>query len=241
MTEAELLRIALRTNFKTYVQYVHSVLNPGQEFEDNWHIDCLCWWAAEIMAGRKKRCAVVLSPRTLKSQIFSVAMPTFMLGHNPSATFFCVSHNGPVSDQFNSDRRKVLMAKRYMEAYPRTRLSLQKNTESYFETTAGGSCRAATPGRGVTGLGADFLIVDDIVNAADANNVALHAERVEWLQNSFFTRTNRPNDAVHVIIGQRLHYYDPIGALLATGDYESLVIPAIAQKDETYEYEDTLA
>jgi predicted phage terminase large subunit-like protein len=241
MTEAELFLFALRTNFKAFVQYVFGVLNPGQEFEDNWHIDYLCWWAMEIMAGRKNRSAIVAAPRTLKSLLFSVALPTFMLGHNPGARFFCVSHNGPVADQFNSDRRKVIMSKRFMEAFPPTRLSPTKNTESFFETTAGGSCRAATPGRGVTGLGADVLLVDDIVNAGDANNIALHQERVDWLQTSFFTRTNRPNDAIHIIIGQRLNYYDPIGALLATGEYESAVIPAIAQKDEIYEYGDVRA
>jgi hypothetical protein len=36
-----------------------------------------------------------------------------------------------------------------------------------------------------------FRIGNDIVDAKDAKNVRLHAERVAWLQSGFFTRTNR--------------------------------------------------
>jgi len=236
MNEVELFNHSMRMDFKFYVQVAFEILNPGQPFEDNWHIDLLCHTAMEIRDGRKRRVAIVLPPRSLKSLIFSVALPTYILGLDPTATFLFVSHNLQLTNDLSSDRRKILMSKRFEDAFPGTRLSPSKNTESYFETTAGGSCRATTPGKGVTGLGAKYLLVDDIVDAKDANNIRLHAERVDWLHRGFFTRTNRANEAIQVIIGQRLHYFDAIGALLATGDYESLVIPAIAQQDEVYEW-----
>jgi len=240
MNEVELFNQMTRTDFKFYVQVVFEILNPGQKFEDNWHIDLLCHWAMEIMAGRKRRAAIILPPRSLKSLIFSVALPTYILGHNPTATFLFVSHNLQLTNDLSSDRRKILKSKRYEDTFPETRLSPSKNTEAFFETTAGGSCRATTPGKGVTGLGADYLFVDDLVDAKDANNVRLHAERVDWLHRGFFTRTNRANEAIQIVIGQRLHYFDAIGLLLATGDYESLAIPAIAQQDEVYEWGDSI-
>ena len=236
MNEVELVNHSVRSDFKLSVQVVFEILNPGQSFEDNWHIDLLCNMAMEIMAGRKKRVAIVLPPRSLKSLIFSVALPTYILGHDATATFLFVSHNLQLANDLSSARRKIVTSKRFMGAFPETRISPSKNTEASFETTAGGSCRATTPGKGVTGLGAKYLFVDDIVDAKDANNIRLHAERVDWLHRGFFTRTNRANEAVQVIIGQRLHFFDAIGLLVATGDYESLVIPAIAQQDEVYRW-----
>jgi predicted phage terminase large subunit-like protein len=236
MNEVELFNHSMRNDFKFFVQVVFEILNPGQPFEDNWHIDLLCHSAMEIKAGRTKRVAIVLPPRSLKSLIFSVALPTYILGHDPTATFLFVSHNMQLTNDLSSDRRKIVMSKRFTGAFPETRISPSKNTEAFFETTAGGSCRATTPGKGVTGLGAKYLFVDDILDAKDANNIRLHAERVDWLHRGFFTRTNRANEAIQVIIGQRLHFFDAIGLLLATGDYESLVIPAIAQQDEVYKW-----
>jgi predicted phage terminase large subunit-like protein len=236
MNETDLFQQSMRDDFKFYVQVVFEILNPGQRFEDNWHIDLLCHAAMEILAGRKRRIAIVLPPRALKSVIFSIALPTFALGRDPTATFMFVSHNMQLTTELSSGRRKVMASKRYKDAFPNTRLSASKNTELHFETTAGGSCRATTPGKGVTGLGAKYLFVDDIVDAKDANNVRLHADRFAWLQRGFFTRTNLPNEAIQVIIGQRLHYYDTIGHFLATGDFEQIVIPAIENKDKVYEW-----
>src|ERR1035437_9467794 len=156
MNEVELFNHSVRSDFKLYVQVVFEILNPGQSFEDNWHIDLLCHCAMEIMAGRKKRVAIVLPPRSLKSLIFSVALPTYILGRDPTATFLFVSHNLQLTNDLSSDRRKIVMSKRFEEAFPETRISPSKNTEAFFETTAGGSCRETTPGKGVTGLGAKY-------------------------------------------------------------------------------------
>ena len=236
MNEVELFNHSVRSDFKLYVQVVFDILNPGQPFEDNWHIDLLCHWAMEIMAGRKEK-AGGDRPSAAVAEVADLlgGVPTYILAHDPTATFLFVSHNLQLTNDLSSDRRKIVTSKRFMGAFPETRISPSKNTEAFFETTAGGSCRATTPGKGVTGR-AKYLFVDDLVDAKDANNIRLHAERVDWLHRGFFTRTNWANEAIQVIIGQRLHFFDAIGLLVATGDYESVAIPAIAQQDEVYRW-----
>ena len=133
MNEVELFNHSVRSDFKLYVQVVFEILNPGQSFEDNWHIDLLCHCAMEIMAGRKKRVAIVLPPRSLKSLIFSVALPTYILGHDPTATFLFVSHNVQLTNDLSSDRRKIVMSKRFEEAFQgRERGSVRQRTPRRF-------------------------------------------------------------------------------------------------------------
>lgn len=234
MSNASLRNFLLRKDFNLFVEMCFVHLNPGQVLKPNWHIDLLCDWAKQIMDGEKQRIIVALPPRSLKSLIFSVALPAFVLGRNPSTHILCASHNADLANKLSSDCRKVMTAEFYLEAFPGTRLSPLKNTEDYYETTLNGSRRAVSPNGGLTGLGGDILIVDDLVDAKDAHNVRLHEERRNWLHKSFFTRTNNANKTVQIVVGQRLSTVDYMGALIASGDYETLAISAIAQRNETY-------
>ncbi len=76
-----------------------------------------------------------------------------------------------------------MMADMYALAFPETKIS--KSTETYFETTANGSRRAASAEGGVTGLGGHVVIADDLVNANDAHNLKVHQARTEWFFRSF--------------------------------------------------------
>lgn len=238
MNEAEVLDFLTQTDFVLFVERCFAHLHPDQLLKQNWHIDLLCWWAEEIRHGKKQRVIIALPPRSLKSLIFSVAFPAYLLGHKPSMNIVCASHNADLAEKLSLDCRKVITAPFYREAFPKTRLSTEKNTLEYYETTMHGSRRATSPHTGITGVGGDVLLVDDLVDAKDAHNVRVHEERAVWLQKSLFTRTNTPNETVHVIIGQRLSTVDFMGKLIASGDYETLAIPAIAQQDEEYDMGD---
>jgi len=45
---------------------------------------------------------------------------------------------------------------------------------------------------------------------------------------SLFTRLNKPNEGIVVVIGQRLHIADPMGAIAEPMRMEAVAIPAIA-------------
>jgi hypothetical protein len=41
ISQQAILRAALATDFRSFVQYVFGVLRPGIEFRPNWHIDAM--------------------------------------------------------------------------------------------------------------------------------------------------------------------------------------------------------
>ena len=80
-----------------------------------------------------------------------------------------------------------------------------------------------------------MIIADDLVSANDAHNVKVHQDRTDWFFRSLHTRLNKPNEGIVVVIGQRLHIADPMGAIADAMRMEAVAIPAIAQEDRTYD------
>ena len=79
-----------------------------------------------------------------------------------------------------------------------------------------------------TGFGADYIIVDDLTKAADADHAAMRAASVDYFRGSLVTRLNDAACGRIIVIGQRLHEEDVPGHCLESGIYRHLNLPAVA-------------
>jgi hypothetical protein len=96
-----------------------------------------------------------------------IALPAWLLGHDPAAQIICVSYGQELSDKLARDCRTTIMSGWYQALFP-TRLSAHKQAVQEFVTTKQGF-RLATSVRGVlTGRGADFIIIDDPLKPDEA-------------------------------------------------------------------------
>jgi len=87
---------------------------------------------------------------------------------------------------------------------------------------------------GVTGLGADFIIIDDPVQIKDSEN-----EKQLQRVNSFFdseirTRLNNPKKGAIVIVAHRLAEDDLPGHVLDEGGWTHVKLPLIAPRSRTF-------
>jgi predicted phage terminase large subunit-like protein len=220
-------------DFLLFVEWAFSELHPGQTLAMNWHLEALTELARQVVEHETRYVMVALPPRSLKSFIFSVCLPAYLLGRNPGMQVLCASYGIELARQLSSDCRKIMMADMYALAFPETKIS--KSTETYFETTANGSRRAASAEGGVTGLGGDVVIADDLVNANDAHNLKVHQARTEWFFRSFLSRLNVSNTGIAIVVGQRLHIDDSMARIARCFEMDVLAIPAIAQDDHTFD------
>ncbi len=114
--------------------------------------------------------------------------------------------------------------------FPRTRTI---NTVSQWETAAGGGVKAVGVGAGVTGFGAQLIIIDDPVKSrADAESETLREKVWDWYRNDLYTRLE-PNGSI-ILIQTRWHEDDLAGRLLNDmadgGDqWEVVNLPALAE------------
>src|SRR6202048_2039333 len=73
----------LADDFSAFVMKVFETVSPGV-FLPNWHIDAMTYVAELVIAGKINRLITTVPPRHLKSIIFTVALPAFLLGQDPT-------------------------------------------------------------------------------------------------------------------------------------------------------------
>lgn len=240
MYEAELLYAVLRTDFKPFVRKVFNELS-GDTFKDNWHIDLICSEIMDMIEGKNKRLIINIPPRHLKSIICSVALPAFLLGHNPETSIICVSYNDSLAEKFASDCRRIMMCPWYMEMFPHTRLTTSRRAIADFETTHGGGRMSTSIGGTLTGRGADWIIIDDPLKPSDVMSDLQRDKVNEWYGSTLCSRLNDKATGKIILIMQRLHENDLTGFLLnSEAGFKHIRLPAIADADETWHYTDRI-
>ena len=220
-----------RLDFWVFVQRVFVELT-GEPFLDNFHIQLLCAEVDRIRTQVNTRLAIALPPRSLKSIIVSIALPAWLLGHNPSNQIVCASYGQELSDSFSADCRRIMLTPWYRRLFPATRLVRQ--SLQHLETTKGGKRYATSVGGSLTGIGANVIIVDDPTKPGEALSDAERNKANEWARHTLFTRINNKADDRIIIVMQRLHEDDMIGHVLECAPFELIAFAAIAQEDEVH-------
>ena len=227
-----------RLHLAGFLKRVFDELEPGTEYLDNFHIHVLIDALEELRFGRRRRLAIAMPQRSLKSLLISVAFVAWLLGHDPTLRIICASYGQELADKLASDCRKIMQTKWYKRMFPGTRLAPGRQSLGNFETTAGGGRMSTSVGGVLTGFGADFIIVDDPSKPSESLSDAERATINDWIQHTLFTRLNDKRNGRIVIVMQRLHEDDVIGNVVekTQGDFKVLAFPAIAQVDEIHTY-----
>lgn len=221
----------LRRDFVTFLMKVFATTNPGQDYRHNWHIDAIAYLIGEALAGRKPRLIINLPPRYLKSVIVSVALPAWVLGHDPSRRIICASYGDELSRKHARDFRLVVESQWYRDLFPAMRIDPRKNTEAEIATTANGFRYATSVGGALTGRGANIIIVDDPLKAAEAESDAERVRVNEWFDSTLYTRLDDKAQGIVIVAMHRLHQDDVTGHLTERGGFAVLTLPAVADGD----------
>lgn len=229
------LRALQRQDFITFLQLVFEQVSPGEKFELSLAVEAIAYVLDQVMRGRRRRQIIAVPPRSLKSICASVALPAFILGHRPTAKIICVSYSADLAAKHSADCRAVMKSAWYRALFPRTRISADKDTESYFRTTAGGYRDATSVGGTLTGKGGDLIIVDDALKPQDALS-EVQRERVNnWYSTTLISRLNNKSKDAILIVMQRLHVDDLIGHVTRQERWDQLILPAIADDYQVVE------
>ena len=225
----------LRSDFCSFIMGSFSVLNPTTEYLHNWHIEVIAAELEKCRLGETKRLIITVPPRSLKSHCASIALPAWLLGHNPSKQIIAASYGQELANKLAVDCRTLMTSKLYRELFPGTQLSAMRKPE--FATTRGGVRFATSVGGTLTGRGADFLIVDDPMKPDEALSDIQRKSVNAWYDHSLYSRLNDKIKGCIIVIMQRLHEDDFVGHLLEQGGWRLVRFPAIAEEDEQHSIE----
>jgi hypothetical protein len=119
----------LRNDLVSFVHRCFQSVNPGAPFYDNWHIEAIAARLAEVLRGNIRRLIINMPPRYLKSLIVSIALPAYLLGHNPRAKIFVISYGAELADKHASDFRAIVTSGWYRRAFPLMRIARSHENE----------------------------------------------------------------------------------------------------------------
>jgi predicted phage terminase large subunit-like protein len=220
-------RATARKDYSFYLEMVHfGKYKPAK------HHFLLCDAVKRICNGSLKKLMVFMPPRHGKSQTITESLPSYYNGLFPDKRVITISYGDSLAKEFG--RKNRAKVKDWGEEIFGIELDPQNGSMSDYTIKGhtGGSYFAGILG-GVTGRGADLLIIDDPIKTAQEAQSEVYRNRVwDEYQSSLSTRL-MPNGA-QIVILTRWHHDDIAGRLLKEqpDEWEVISLPALAEEND---------
>lgn len=200
------------------------------------HLDLLSNALVDLAMGDITRLMVLMPPRHGKSETCSNWFPSWLLALWPRTKIMLATYSHSLARD-NSEKVRNTM----LEHSPTLGIYLAKGSKAaaHWKTAARGEMIATGVRGGLTGRGANYLIIDDAVkDAAEAASELIQARNWSWYQSTFRSRLH-PNGRI-LAIGTRWNENDLLGMLLQafrkgpdTPGYEPWTIICLPAECET--------
>lgn len=227
-----MLRLA-RDDFEAFLQVGFAYLN-NTVLQPGWHLSAMAYVLERAYSGEARRLVVTVPPRHLKSTMFSVLFPAWLLGRDPGQRIIVASYSQELADSLTRSFRTIVTSRWYAVVFPGAAAALNRDTTAETATSCGGYRYATAIGGTLTGRGADYLICDDLMKAQDAVSAQSRDKVKRFFDETLLTRLDDKRVGRVIAVQQRLHEDDIVAHLLEKEGYEHLCLPAIAVADGTF-------
>jgi predicted phage terminase large subunit-like protein len=222
-------------SFVDFIKLAWHVVEPGQDYVHNWHIDMIAAHLTaitdEVMIDDEKyynRLLINVPPGAMKSLLTNVFWPAWEWGprNMPHLRYVCASHGQELAIRDSTKMRRLIQSEWYQSFWgDRVTLTGDQNAKTKFENTATGFRQAVAAG-GITGARGDRVIIDDPHTVESAASDQMRSTTIDWFLQAVPTRLNNPDKSAIVVIMQRLHEEDVSGVILDKGlGYDHIMLP----------------
>ncbi len=232
----ELILWCYRSHFAAFNRFAFRELHPGVTLRDNWHITMIADRLEKCARGEIRRLIINVPPRSLKSHAASVAFPLWVLGRDPLRKIMTIAGTRSLVADLSDSTDRLLRSDRLRAVFPHL---MPGQKPGVLELPDGGRRMPVLAGNSQIGRGADMIIIDDPMPAEVAKDEKARTEVNQWFDGEVIQRLNDKTNGVIIVVMQRLHPDDLTGHLLAGSEaWEQLVLPAVANRDETWSTSD---
>lgn len=191
------------------------------------HIQLICDELDILEASENGRLILSMPPRHTKSELVTIRYSAYNLLRNPKNRVIIGCYNKDLACKFSGETRKI-------SREAGVEISRETNAMDEWATLAGGGLTAVGVGSGVTGRGAELVIIDDPVKSrAEAESELQRNSVWNWYRDDIFTRL-QPNGKI-IIIMTRWHQDDLVGRILASENadlWRVVNLPALAEDND---------
>ena len=206
-----------------------SSIEPGVEFQNNWHIDAISEHLQAVVDGDIKRLIINVPPRHMKSISVAVVLPAWTWTRQPEKKFLYASYASSLSIRDSVKCRRLLDSRWYKSHFGDSfQLTSDQNQKQRFENDKTGARIATSVDGALTGEGGDIIVVDDPHNVRESESATVRESVLDWWDQAMQTRLNDPKTGAFIIIMQRVHEKDLTGHILANqyDEWDHLCLPA---------------
>lgn len=190
----------------------------------NWHHRLICEYLDKWVKKEIRRLMIFTAPRHGKSELVSRKLPAFLFGKNPDTSVISASYSADLASRMNRDVQRIMDSEEYKEVFAESSLfgknirsvangSFLRNSDIFEIVGHKGVYRSAGVGGGITGMGGEYIIIDDPVkNREEANSVTYREKLWDWYTSTLYTRLEK--DGCILVTLTRWHEDDLAGRLL---------------------------
>jgi len=231
----ERVRQKLLNDFSSFCRRAWREVEPTTPLSWNWHHELVAEHLMLAYQREEQRLIFCLPPRGLKSKLVSVFFPAWVWAKSPGESFILTSYSDSLSEELHMGRRNLLQSEWYQTTFPnKVQFAADQNRREKFKNTAGGQSVATSVEGVLTGLGADYLLVDDILSPQQSYSDSERMNANRFFDSTLRSRLNEPTRGVIIIVCQRLHEADLVGYLAESesGAWVVVNLPMEAEADE---------
>lgn len=223
--------IDARTTLYNYVK--QTVLSqPG--YVDGKHIKEICDTIQDFLESDKRGLLISTPPRHMKSTICSECLPAWYISNDLQREVIIASYNQSQARKMSRSCRLRFDTEEHRRIWTDVEFTVDAVDELQVQGKLNGrpNLIAAGVGAGLTGSGADLIIVDDPVKDAESSESLVMRDKVyDWFTSVAMTRLS-PKGKV-LIIMTRWHHDDLAGRVINDNpDWEVKNMPAINDMGE---------
>jgi len=200
----------------------------------NWHVNAMSQKLMRLYQGHVKRLIVNAPPRSLKTSTCTSFFIPWLLGKDPSLQIMLVTYSDEFAEQLGSQIRSVMRHPEYKRLFGNSQLANENARSTRLKTLEGGKVTITSFHATMTGLGADYIIVDDPIQTNDVRSATKMNDTINRFKEGLYTRLNDPKTGRILLVMQRIHPDDLTGMLLTHGGFKHLKLPIQFQEEVTY-------
>ncbi len=207
------------------------------KFVDDWHIKVLCDALQGVFEGKTTRLIINIPPRCSKSTIICVFFPVWCWIKDPTKKLLTGSHTRDLATRDTVKSRYLMQSSWFRNLWGNAfNLSSDQNQKTYYTNTDMGARYCFSVGGGITGTGADYILLDDPLDSSSGNSKKKRETANQWFDEALSTRLNSQKLGAIVVIMQRLHSKDLTGYLLSKSkEWDHICLPMRFESKSRYD------
>lgn len=233
--ESDLLDLAdrmLSTRASLY-SYVREMVLTLPHYVDGPHIKVICDTIQSFLHSDRPGLIVTTPPRHMKSTICSECLPAWFISNDIQREVMVASYNQSQARKMVKACRRKFTEDWHRRCFPEVNIT-DPDTADGFMLEGKHNVRpnliGAGIGAGLTGSGADLIIIDDPIKDMEEATSSIIRDKIwDWYTSVALTRLS-PNGKV-LIVMTRWHHDDIVGRVLMDNpdDWDILHLPAIGE------------